>query len=241
MSRDELPGRTDQTFFVSMVEEQAQRYAEYEFRAPKDRRDCSASPAHQGGIRTPATISRLHAHDLRHAGDSRSRVPRLPQARRTRGRSRRLLEEPSRKIVVFSEWVTMLQLVRDLAAEMGVDCAWHTGGVPQLRRRAEIARFREDPACRLSFVRRRRGGPQSPNGELRHQSRSAVESGEAEQRIARVWRKGQTRAVTVVNLSPKIRSSIPSCIFWPPTVAGRRRARRGRGFLEITCPRAAPR
>ena len=60
-----------------------------------------------------------------------------------------LLEEPSRKIIVFSEWVKMLELVRELADEMGVDYAWHTGAVPQLKRRAEIARFREDPACRL--------------------------------------------------------------------------------------------
>jgi hypothetical protein len=52
-----------------------------------------------------------------------------------------LLEDPSRKIVIFSEWVKMLALVRELADEMGVDYAWHTGDVPQLKRRAEIARF----------------------------------------------------------------------------------------------------
>ena len=60
-----------------------------------------------------------------------------------------LLEEPDRKIIVFSEWERMLDLVRELAAEMGVEFAWHTGSVPQERRRAEIARFKHDPACRL--------------------------------------------------------------------------------------------
>jgi SNF2 family DNA or RNA helicase len=60
-----------------------------------------------------------------------------------------LLEEPARKIIIFSEWVRMLELVRELVGEMGIDCAWHTGDVPQLERRTDIARFRDDPACRV--------------------------------------------------------------------------------------------
>ena len=43
----------------------------------------------------------------------------------------------------------MLVLVRELAEEMGIEFAWHTGSVPQDRRRAEIARFKRDPGCRL--------------------------------------------------------------------------------------------
>jgi hypothetical protein len=34
-----------------------------------------------------------------------------------------LLAEPGRKIIVFSEWERMLELVRELAAEIGVDVA----------------------------------------------------------------------------------------------------------------------
>ena len=51
--------------------------------------------------------------------------------------------------LVFSEWERMLELVRELAAEMGIEAAWHTGSVPQQRRRAEIMRFKKDPRCRL--------------------------------------------------------------------------------------------
>ena len=111
-----------------------------------------------------------------------------------------LLEEPARKIVVFSEWVKMLEFVRGLAAEMGVDCAWHTGDVPQLKRRAEIARFREDPACQL-FLSSDAGAT-----GLNLQMANAVinldlpwNPAKLEQRIARAWRKGQKSAVTVVN------------------------------------------
>jgi superfamily II DNA/RNA helicase len=83
---------------------------------------------------------------------------------------------------------------------MGAECAWHTGDVPQLRRRAEIARFRQDPACRL-FLSSDAGAT-----GLNLQMASCVinldlpwNPAKLEQRIARVWRKGQTRAVSVVN------------------------------------------
>ena len=112
-----------------------------------------------------------------------------------------LLEEPDRKIIVFSEWERMLELVRELAAEMGVEAAWHTGSVPQQRRRAEIMRFKQDPACRLFL------STDSGSVGLNLQVASAVVNvdlpwnpARLEQRIARAWRKNQTRSVTVVNL-----------------------------------------
>ena len=43
----------------------------------------------------------------------------------------------------------MLSLVREMAQDLGIEFAWHTGSVPQDRRRAEIARFKRDPDCRL--------------------------------------------------------------------------------------------
>jgi len=112
-----------------------------------------------------------------------------------------LLEEPERKIIVFSEWERMLEMVRELAAELGVEAAWHTGSVPQQRRRAEIVRFKQDPACRLFL------STDSGSVGLNLQVASAVVNvdlpwnpAKLEQRIARAWRKNQTRSVTVVNL-----------------------------------------
>ncbi len=112
-----------------------------------------------------------------------------------------LLEEPDRKIIVFSEWEHMLELVRELAAEMGVETAWHTGSVPQQRRRAEILRFKKDPDCRLFL------STDSGSVGLNLQVANAVVNvdlpwnpAKLEQRIARAWRKHQTRSVTVVNL-----------------------------------------
>jgi superfamily II DNA/RNA helicase len=82
-----------------------------------------------------------------------------------------------------------------------VEAAWHTGSVPQQRRRAEILRFKQDPACRLFL------STDSGSVGLNLQAANAVVNvdlpwnpAKLEQRIARAWRKNQTRSVTVVNL-----------------------------------------
>ena len=112
-----------------------------------------------------------------------------------------LLAEPDRKVIVFSEWERMLVMVRELAGEMGVEVAWHTGSVPQVRRRAEINRFKHDPACRLFL------STDSGSVGLNLQVASAVinvdlpwNPAKLEQRIARAWRKNQTRSVAVINM-----------------------------------------
>ena len=196
----ELPGRTVKTFFVPMAEEQAVRYAEYEYLARRLAAIAERRPL------TKEEFDRLQQYlacmrmicDTPAILDPNCRV--CPKLEELEGVLGELLEDGERKIVVFSEWVRMLDLVRELAAEMGVDCAWHTGDVPQLRRRAEIARFRQDPACRL-FLTSDAGAT-----GLNLQMASCVinldlpwNPAKLEQRIGRVWRKGQTHAVTAVN------------------------------------------
>ncbi len=196
----ELPGRTVKTFFVPMAEEQAERYADYEYRARRLAAIAERRPL------TKEEFDRLQQYlacmrmicDTPAILDPECRV--CPKLEELEGVLEELLEDGKSKIVVFSEWVRMLDLVRELAAEMGVDCAWHTGEVPQLRRRAEIARFRQDPACRL-FLTSDAGAT-----GLNLQAASCVVNldlpwnpAKLEQRIGRVWRKGQTQAVTAVN------------------------------------------
>ena len=111
------------------------------------------------------------------------------------------LSDPDVKVIVFSEWEGMLKKVRGLAEANGIGFAWHTGSVPQQRRRGEINAFRDDPDCRL-FLSTDSGGV-----GLNLQNASVVincdlpwNPAKLEQRIARAWRKHQRRAVTVVNL-----------------------------------------
>src|SRR6266446_9065218 len=95
----------------------------------------------------------------------------------------------------------MLELVRDLCRRRGFDFGWHTGSVPQKRRRAEINLFKSDSACRVFL------STDSGAAGLNLQNASVVincdlpwNPAKLEQRIARAWRKHQTRAVTVINL-----------------------------------------
>ena len=95
----------------------------------------------------------------------------------------------------------MLELVRDRLRHMRIGYAWHTGSVPQKRRRAEIRVFKSDPQCRV-FLSTDSGGV-----GLNLQNASVVincdlpwNPAKLEQRIARAWRKNHMRPVTVVNL-----------------------------------------
>jgi superfamily II DNA/RNA helicase len=112
-----------------------------------------------------------------------------------------VLQEEKTKVLVFSEWERMLQLVRDLSEQMRLDFAWHTGSVSQKRRRKEIHRFKEDPDCRLFL------STDSGSTGLNLQAANVVinmdlpwNPARLEQRIARAWRKHQTRPVSVVHL-----------------------------------------
>jgi superfamily II DNA or RNA helicase len=197
----ELPGRTVKTYFVPMVEEQRERYDEYQKQAARLIAMAQRRPllkAEFDRLQMLLACMRMIC-DTPAILDPTCRVsPKLEELEKILGD---LLEEPDRKVIVFSEWERMLDLVRELAAEMGVEAAWHTGSVPQQRRRAEIVRFKQDPACRLFL------STDSGSVGLNLQAASAVVNvdlpwnpARLEQRIARAWRKHQTRCVTVVNL-----------------------------------------
>ena len=112
-----------------------------------------------------------------------------------------LLTDSATKIIIFSEWTRMLQLVRELTQKMGLGAAWHTGDVTQQRRRQEINRFKQDPHCRLFL------STDSGSVGLNLQAANVVinldlpwNPAKLAQRIARAWRKHQHRHVKVINL-----------------------------------------
>ncbi len=111
-----------------------------------------------------------------------------------------VLEEPDVKVVLFSQWVRMHELItRRLAARRWRHVFFH-GGVPGPQRKHLIDRFREDDACRL-FLSTDAGGV-----GLNLQNASVVVNMDQpwnpavlEQRIGRVHRLGQHRPVRVVH------------------------------------------
>jgi hypothetical protein len=198
---EELPERVDNNFFVDMSPEQRGPYSDYEDwvaqLASKAKQRPLTREEQEKLMRWLACMRMLC--DTTYILDPKSKVsPKIEELER-------VFEDVGvrngRKALVFSEWERMLQLVRSLAEEMKIGYAWHTGDVPQRKRRDEINRFKNDPSCKL-FLSTDSGGV-----GLNLQAASVVinldlpwNPAKLEQRIARAWRKHQQQAVHVVNL-----------------------------------------
>ncbi len=115
-----------------------------------------------------------------------------------------MLEQPDTKVVIFSQWLRMHELlVRRLAPRKWGHVVFH-GGVPGPRRKDLVDRFREDEQCR-AFLATDAGGV-----GLNLQHASVVVNMDLpwnpailEQRIGRVHRLGQRQPVRVVNFVAK--------------------------------------
>ncbi|MSU50618.1 MAG: hypothetical protein EXS37_16280 [Opitutus sp.] len=198
----ELPDRTDRNLFVPLTQAMLDEYAGYEKpvsqlvqkskRRPLTPKESDLLMILMNMMRmvcdTPAIIKNNPCRDC----------PKLDELARVLDE---VLADPDVKVIIFSEWEGMLARVREHAEKNGIGFAWHTGSVPQQRRRAEILAFRQDPACRL-FLSTDSGGV-----GLNLQNASVVincdlpwNPAKLEQRIARAWRKNQLRPVTVINL-----------------------------------------
>jgi len=196
----ELPDRTDRNHFVPLSPQQQGEYDGHE--------GVVARLAHLAKRRplTQQEQDKLMRHlammrmvcDTNYILDPEDKVcPKL-------GELEKLLDEcreNDAKVIIFSEWERMLELVRELCERMELGFAWHTGTVPQRRRRAEINAFKNDPNCRVFL------STDSGSTGLNLQCASVVincdlpwNPAKLEQRIARAWRKHQTRPVTVFNL-----------------------------------------
>ena len=122
----ELPGRTVKNYFVPMVEEQRLRYDGLPRPAARLLAQAQRRPL------TPKEFDRLQMLlacmrmicDTPAILDPTCRVS--PKLEELEGILSDLLEEPDRKIIVFSEWERMLELVRELAANW----AWRWLGTP---------------------------------------------------------------------------------------------------------------
>jgi superfamily II DNA or RNA helicase len=109
-----------------------------------------------------------------------------------------LFEERGRKVVLFSEWTTMLDLIEPLLRQRKLQYVRLDGGVSQKRRQALVERFQTDEDCRL-FLTTNAGST-----GLNLQAANTVINVDLpwnpavlEQRIARAHRMGQRQAVQV--------------------------------------------
>lgn len=109
-----------------------------------------------------------------------------------------LLDEADRKVVLFSEWTTMLDLIEPLLEERGLRFVRLDGSVPQKKRQELVQTFQTDPGC-MFFLTTNAGSV-----GLNLQAANTVINVDLpwnpavlEQRIARAHRMGQTQPVQV--------------------------------------------
>ena len=109
-----------------------------------------------------------------------------------------LMAEDDRKIVLFSEWTTMLNLIEPLLEKRRLEFVRLDGSVPQKKRQGLMHQFQNDPDCRL-FVTTNAGST-----GLNLQAANTVINVDLpwnpavlEQRIGRAYRMGQKRPVQI--------------------------------------------
>jgi SNF2 family DNA or RNA helicase len=194
----QLPARTDTTVYVEMADAQRGPYAEHSHTLARllqkkylteiDRR------------RILASIANLRMLcDSTFLLDQQTKVsPKLDELEEL---LRELLFSGPHKVVIFSQWETMLRLGAEVVEKLGIGFAVLHGGIPGKERRGLLERFRDDDACRV-FLSTDAGGT-----GLNLQTADTVINLEVpwnpavlEQRIARVHRMGQHRPVQVFNL-----------------------------------------
>ena len=112
-----------------------------------------------------------------------------------------LFAEPDRKVLLFSEWTTMLNLIEPLLKKRAIDFVRLDGSVPQKKRQEIVNHFQRDPQCRM-FITTNAGST-----GLNLQAANTVINVDLpwnpavlEQRIGRAHRMGQKQPVQVYAL-----------------------------------------
>ena len=199
---DQLPARVENTLFVPMTEQQrthhdengdivariVKRWRKTGFLSDADQRRLTCALQN---MRMSCNSTYLLDHETDHGVKAEELATLLAE----------LFEEPSAKVVIFSQWVRTHELIARRLEANGWGYVLFHGGVPSERRPALVDRFREDPSCRV-FLSTDAGGV---GLNLQHAAATIINMdlpwnpAVLEQRIGRVHRLGQTKSVQVVN------------------------------------------
>jgi superfamily II DNA or RNA helicase len=193
----QLPERTDSTVFVELADAQRRPYEEQ--RAALARLLGKGYLTDLDRKRILACIVNMRMLcDSTYLFDKQTNIsPKLIEFAEL---APELLGESEHKVVVFSQWETMILKAAEVLDRLGVGYVILHGGLPGKERKAVLEKFRADATCRV-FLSTDAGGV-----GLNLQTADTVVNLELpwnpavlEQRIARVHRMGQRRPVRVVN------------------------------------------
>ncbi len=197
----QLPGRTERFHFVPLSDSQRATYAPLEAELRR-----LVSPAR----RVPLTAGQQDrllglASRMRMICDTNYILDESDRACPKAVEIGRLLREISAghgtKVLVFSEWERMLELVRDTCVKLRLGFAWNTGKVSPALRRVEAARFAQNPDCRVFLTTDGAGrGLNFPDvGVLIHCDVPWTPA-RLQQRVARAQQHPHAHPVTVLHL-----------------------------------------
>ncbi|OPY91070.1 MAG: RNA polymerase-associated protein RapA [Syntrophus sp. PtaU1.Bin208] len=201
----QLPQRIDKNFFVPMTQPQWQIHDEYgeivTRIVAKWRRYRFLSEADQRRLQIALNMMRMAA-DNTYLVDKRT--VNGPKIEELDTLLQELIVEGDEKVVIFSQWLRMAELVEEVLKSRKIGYVQLNGMVPSKDRKDLMNRFREDPDCKV-FLSTDAGGV-----GLNLQSGSVVINMDVpwnpailEQRIGRVHRLGQKRPVRVINFVTK--------------------------------------
>jgi len=198
---DQLPERIDSNIFVPMTKMQSKHHEEnrevvarivykwrrYRFLSEADQRRLMIALQR---MRMSCDNSYLVDHRSDHGHKAQEAATLLDE----------LFEQPDTKVVIFSQWLRMHELLqRRFAGKKWKHVLFH-GGLSSNKRKEALDRFRDDPECR-AFLGTDAGGV-----GLNLQHASVVINMDLpwnpavlEQRIGRVHRLGQKQPVRVIN------------------------------------------
>ncbi len=220
---DQLPGRTDTRLPASMTAAQVSQHEElnrFIIQLMQISKKRPLTPQEHLRLMSLLTMQRIISNGLAQVSfldiwpEIRDRKPTTnllgtldsPKLIEFRELLGRVLDQPERKVVVFSQWRRMLALahwsVRDLLTERRMRGAFFTGKEGARRRTQNLVEFHDDPELRVLFASDAGG-----TGLNLQRAASCCINLELpwnpavlEQRIGRIYRIGQERSIEVYNL-----------------------------------------
>jgi superfamily II DNA or RNA helicase len=198
---EQLPERIDKNFFVPLTKEQGIIHDEnYEIvvkLVAKWRRYKFLCEADQRRLMIALTKMRMAADNTYLVDRKTIHGPKIEELEII---LQEILGEGGEKVVIFSQWLRMTELVERILERNRIGYVHLNGSVPAKQRKNLLVRFKEDPNC-LVFLSTDAGGV-----GLNLQSGSVVINMDIpwnpavlEQRIGRVHRLGQHKLVRVIN------------------------------------------
>lgn len=201
----DLPNLTQKDVPVLLSSEQASYHASYAQALSKLLRKKVLTPYDMQKMQLLLTSMRMVCDSTFLVDKETNTSPKLTELRYLLT-EQMSLPESGRKVLIFSEWVTMLDLIGNMLNELGITYVKMTGEVPVKHRQKLVEQFTNDPVCTV-FLSSEAGG-----AGLNLQVADTVinfelpwNPGKKNQRIGRIDRLGQrSKHLTVINFITRL-------------------------------------